>query len=423
MKASIASSSPSPSGGNPKLWKRAASTTRLARGIPATPLLVSFRVTRISNCCSTDRAMPAACAMKSVAKPRNRVLPQRFRLTLSGATTPRMRRGTPKRSRFSKVWGRAAALEVVAKAIRNGSRTARRKRRSGTPATPNARPKPASRNRTSAPQETRTNRARPANTPAPLEATVPAKAAKTASGARNITRCVKRNATATTASARSSTGRAFSPADRHARPKSRQKTRICSTSPRAIASKMLVGKAFTTRSRNDHAFTVGAAAEAKATPRPGSNSSAAPHPSSSATVVKSSKSNSDFQPSRPKSPRLPALPTARMSTPTNTGATMARIRRRKMSVTIPSEEATPGARSPQATPPAAASSIHWARERRARRAQGVGETRGGVIAPQPSRGPPPRQAPRGRPRKPWRDREFRPPADSRRIGSPVRRNP
>lgn len=71
--------------------------------------------------------------------------------------------------------------------------------------------------------------------------------------------CVNRNATATTASARTSTGFARSPTARQAAPKRKQNTTICSTSPRAIASTILVGKAFTSTSVNVIFETTGAA--------------------------------------------------------------------------------------------------------------------------------------------------------------------
>ena len=185
-----------------------------------------------------------------------------------------------------------------------------------------------------------------------------------------MTKWVKRNATATTAFASSSTGLAFSPAERQAAPKRKQKTTICSTSPRAIASTMLVGNAFTTTSVNDSVETPGAARIASLTSAPGCSATAANQPSSSAIVVATSKKMTDFQPIRPRSRMLPTPPTARTRTPKSTGAMMARIRRRKMSLTMRSCEAHSGATRPRTTPPAAAASIHCARETPRRARQG-----------------------------------------------------
>ena len=159
----------------------------MARGIPATPLLVTFSVSRMTAACSHERSTPAACAMNRVAIPRWIVLPFMFRLRLSGVTTPRMRRGTPNRCRFSSVWGRAAALEVVAKPTRKGSRMWCANRRSGMPNVSRPPASTTSRKNPCASQATAVNSARPSRPADPPPAIAFAAAANTARGARYIT--------------------------------------------------------------------------------------------------------------------------------------------------------------------------------------------------------------------------------------------
>ena len=54
--------------------------TNEARGTPATPLLVSIRVSAITICCSHDNGCPAACATNTEANDRYKVVPSRLKL-------------------------------------------------------------------------------------------------------------------------------------------------------------------------------------------------------------------------------------------------------------------------------------------------------------------------------------------------------
>ena len=121
-----------PSSGSPKVLNVAVRMTSAARGTPATPLLVSIRVSIMVTCCQTDSSTPASCATNRLAADRYSVLPSRFMLYPVGSTKPTMRFGTPKRSITSSDLGSAASLLAVVNAIRNGSRMVRRNVRNGT---------------------------------------------------------------------------------------------------------------------------------------------------------------------------------------------------------------------------------------------------------------------------------------------------
>ena len=192
-----------------------------------------------------------------------------------------------------------------------------------------------------------------------------------------MTRLVQRKEIAATESAKLWSGCAFSPAERVAIPKRKQKTTICRTSPRAMASKMLVGIAFRIASEKPTASATGTASTGRVRFAPGWKTRPATQPRSRAMVVNASKTSRDFQPRRPRFPRLPAPPMAPIRTPKRSGAMMARMSRRKMSLTMRALFENSGARKPRATPAAAAMSIHCARlirRRIARRAGGEGRT-------------------------------------------------
>src|SRR6266852_5946490 len=132
---SISSSTPRmtaiPSSGRPKVASVPARITSDARGTPATPLLVSMSVISISSCVPNDKCTPAAWATKTLASDKYNVDPSRLKLYPAGRTSATMCLGTPKRCMFSSALGSAASLDVVEKAIMNGSRTWAMKRFSG----------------------------------------------------------------------------------------------------------------------------------------------------------------------------------------------------------------------------------------------------------------------------------------------------
>ncbi len=78
--ASTPSSTATPSSGNPNCASVPARITRDARGTPATPLLVTIRVSIMRSCWPTERWIPAACATKTEASDRYRVDPSRLKL-------------------------------------------------------------------------------------------------------------------------------------------------------------------------------------------------------------------------------------------------------------------------------------------------------------------------------------------------------
>ena len=106
------------------------------------------------------------------------------------------------------------------------------------------------------------------------------------------------------------------------------------------------------------------ASEGSVRRRPGLEAATDSQPSSSATVPPISKYKTDFQPSRPRSRIEPAPATARIKTPTSTGAMIERIRRRKIVLRNSIRPVCSGAAKPKAAPPAAASSIQLVSERR-----------------------------------------------------------
>src|ERR1039457_2536020 len=81
---SISASTPSrtaaPSMGRWKVVSVPARITSAARGTPATPLLVSMRVSIISSCWPNERVTPAAWATKTEASERYSVVPSRLKL-------------------------------------------------------------------------------------------------------------------------------------------------------------------------------------------------------------------------------------------------------------------------------------------------------------------------------------------------------
>ena len=127
--------------------------------------------------------MLAACATKRVAMPRYIVLPFKFKLKLSGATIPINFFGIPYFSRFVKVWGNAAALDVVAKAIKKGSFMAIINPFKGTLNMANVPKSTTIKKNNWANQALKIKEASPVKVSLPLDA-VMAIAAKTAGGAR-----------------------------------------------------------------------------------------------------------------------------------------------------------------------------------------------------------------------------------------------
>ncbi|MNY69535.1 hypothetical protein D3C86_2074840 [compost metagenome] len=64
----------------PKLAIAPNNITKVARGIPATPLLVSISNNTIVNCWPIDISVPVACATNTVARARYKVEPSRLKL-------------------------------------------------------------------------------------------------------------------------------------------------------------------------------------------------------------------------------------------------------------------------------------------------------------------------------------------------------
>jgi hypothetical protein len=91
--------------------------------------------------------------------------------------------------------------------------------------------------------------ASPVKVSGPLDA-VMAIAANTAGGARKKINWVNLKAISASESVNCKTGFAFSPTDKAATPKIKEKMTICKISPLAMASIILVGKALTSRSFN-----------------------------------------------------------------------------------------------------------------------------------------------------------------------------
>src|SRR5690606_7396972 len=98
--------------------------TNVARGTPATPLLVSISVKTITICSPTERSIFAACATKMDANARYNVLPSRLKVYPVGRTKDTILRGTPSFSIFSIALGNADSELVVANAIDTGSEMA-----------------------------------------------------------------------------------------------------------------------------------------------------------------------------------------------------------------------------------------------------------------------------------------------------------
>ena len=80
IRASMPSSTATPSIGRWKVERVPVRITSAARGTPATPLLVSIKVSIISNCWPNDSRTPAACATKTEASERYSVVPSRLKL-------------------------------------------------------------------------------------------------------------------------------------------------------------------------------------------------------------------------------------------------------------------------------------------------------------------------------------------------------
>src|SRR5581483_7837441 len=95
--------------------------------------------------------------------------------------------GTPNRSIFSSASGKAASLDAVENATRNGWRTAYQNRALGTFATANAGISTSATNRINAKYNVLTSFPRPNKTAIPFEPMVTAMAAPTPNGATYIT--------------------------------------------------------------------------------------------------------------------------------------------------------------------------------------------------------------------------------------------
>src|SRR5690606_8967541 len=92
-----------------------------ARGTAATPLLVIIKVRQINNCCPILKCILAACATKTAASERYKVVPSRLKLYPVGTTNETIFLGTPNASMLLITLGKAASELVVAKAMETGS--------------------------------------------------------------------------------------------------------------------------------------------------------------------------------------------------------------------------------------------------------------------------------------------------------------
>ena len=101
----------------------AATTTREARGTPATPLLVTMRTSSIVTWVERGRAIPYAWAMKIEANAMYIIEPSRLKEYPRGSTKPVILSFTPNFPSASIVFGYAASLLAVEKATISGSFT------------------------------------------------------------------------------------------------------------------------------------------------------------------------------------------------------------------------------------------------------------------------------------------------------------
>ena len=143
---------------------------------------------------------------------------------------------------FSRANGSAASLDAVENAISQGCRTARKNRASGMRASSTTPPMANTTNTISAAYRVPTSLLKLNSTPTPFLPMVTAMAAPTPSGARYITYPVYLNITSASDSQNCVTGFARAPSAAQPMPNRMLNTTICSTSPRAIESIMLVGK-------------------------------------------------------------------------------------------------------------------------------------------------------------------------------------
>src|SRR5262245_53569209 len=183
-----------------------------------------------------------------------------------------MCRGTPNASIFCNAFGRADSLDAVENARTHGSFTAFTNRRIGMRTTDITTPSTSTTNTINAQYNVSSSLPKFTNTPTPLLPSVTAIAAPTPNGARYITYAVYLNITSESDSQNFTTGCALLPSAAHAAPKRKQNTTTCSTSPRAIESIRLVGKACSSTSVNVGGLVEaiwGAAALSMRSPAPG----------------------------------------------------------------------------------------------------------------------------------------------------------
>lgn len=115
---STAKKRPIPSTGRPQVSKMMIKATRLAAGIPATPIEVSKERTTIETCAEMLKSIPYTCAINKAATHSYRADPDMFKDVPKGTTRLQIRLEMPALfSKQSMVMGKEAEEELVEKAV------------------------------------------------------------------------------------------------------------------------------------------------------------------------------------------------------------------------------------------------------------------------------------------------------------------